>query len=104
MVKNIYWEETAAMQVDGEVCSFKKNMKRGVRQGCMLSPDLSSLYSELIMRKLEGYPGNKVGGYEVNKVRYTDDTVLIAENKEDLQQILDIVEEEEPWSGKLNPF
>ena len=33
------------------------------------------------------------GGHNVNNLRYTDDSVLIAENKEDLQR-LDIIEEE----------
>ena len=62
----------------------------------MIYPDLFSLYSEIIMRsvELEGYPAIKVRGHSVNNLRYTDDTALIAENKEDLQQLLDAVEEE----------
>ncbi|GFO15752.1 hypothetical protein PoB_004225700 [Plakobranchus ocellatus] len=36
----------------------------------------------------------KVGGQNINNLRYADDTVLIAENKEDLQKLLNIVEEE----------
>ena len=51
----------------------------------MLSPDLFSLYSEIIMPNLEGYQGIKEGGHNVNNLRYADDTILIAENKEDLQ-------------------
>ena len=50
-------EQAAAMRVDGEISSFNK-IKCGVKQGCvLLSPDLYSLYSEIIMPNLEGYPG-----------------------------------------------
>ena len=35
------------------------------------------------MQNLERYPGITVGGQNINNLRYPDDTVLIAENKED---------------------
>ena len=73
-----------AMRVDRELCSFKKKImiiKRGVRQGCLLSPDLFSLNSEIILQNLEEYQEMKVGGHNVNNLRYADDTVLIAKNK-----------------------
>ncbi|GFR65703.1 endonuclease-reverse transcriptase [Elysia marginata] len=38
-------------------------------------------------------------GYNVNNIRYADDTVLIAENKDDLQKLLNIVEEESRKKG-----
>ena len=41
----------------------------------MLSPDLFSLYIEVIMRNLERYPRMKVRGHNVNNLRYADDTV-----------------------------
>ena len=37
------------------------------------------------MRNLEEHPGIKVGGKNVNNLRYADDTVLIAENEKDLR-------------------
>ncbi|GFO14810.1 gonadotropin-releasing hormone receptor [Plakobranchus ocellatus] len=43
--------------------------------------------------------GIKVGGQNINNLRYADDTVLIAENKEDLQKFLNIVEEESRKKG-----
>ncbi|GFO08467.1 endonuclease-reverse transcriptase [Plakobranchus ocellatus] len=98
IIKNMYWDQKAAMRVEGEVSKFQ-NIKRGVRQGCVLSPDLFSLYSEIIMRNLEGHPGIKIGGSNINNLRYADDTVLIAENEKDLQQLLDIVKEESEKKG-----
>ena len=43
------------------------------------------------MRNLEGHKGIKIGGRTINNLRYADDTVLIAERQEDLQNLLDIV-------------
>ncbi len=43
------------------------------------------------MRALEGMPGIKVGGYNMNNIRYADDTVLIADNEKELQEMLDTV-------------
>ncbi|GFO50505.1 retrovirus-related pol polyprotein from type-1 retrotransposable element r2 [Plakobranchus ocellatus] len=85
IIKTMYWEQTAAMRIENKTSTFQ-DIKRGVRQGCVLSLDLLSLYSEIIMRNLENHPGIKVGGQNINNLRYVDDTVLIAENKEDLQK------------------
>ncbi|GFO02707.1 endonuclease-reverse transcriptase [Plakobranchus ocellatus] len=93
IIKTKYWEQTAAMRIENKTSTFQ-DIKRGVRQGCVLSPDLFSLYSEIIMRNLENHPVIKVGGQNINNLRYADNTVLIAENKEDLQKLLNIVEEE----------
>ncbi|GFO08048.1 retrovirus-related pol polyprotein from type-1 retrotransposable element r2 [Plakobranchus ocellatus] len=94
----MYWEQTAAMRVENKTSTFQ-DIKRGVRQGCVLSPDLFSLYSEIIMQNLENHPGIKVDGQNINNLRYADDTVLIAENKEDLQKLLNIVEEKSRKKG-----
>ena len=36
--------------------------KRGVRQGCVLSPSLFNLYTEHIFRQIDELPGLKIGG------------------------------------------
>ena len=41
IVRNIYWEQTAAMRIGNDLSAFQ-DIKRGVRQGCVLSPDLFS--------------------------------------------------------------
>ena len=45
-------------------------------------------------KNLEEHPGIKVGGKNVNNLRYADDTVLIAENEKYLRALLDIIERE----------
>ena len=65
-------------------------IKRGVRQGCVLSPDLFSLYnSEIILREVEVLHGVVMNGRNVNNIRYAGDTVLIAKTEKDIQHILD---------------
>ena len=102
IIKNMYWEQTAAIRIKNEISEFIQ-IKRGVRQGCVLSPDLFSLYSENIMRHVEEMPGISIGGHNVNNLRYANDTVLIAEDEEHLQTLLDvIVKESEKLGLSLN--
>ena len=52
---------------------------RGVHQGCILSPCLFNLYAEYIMRNAgleEAQAGIQIGGRNINKLRYADDTTL----------------------------
>ncbi|GFR59539.1 retrovirus-related Pol polyprotein LINE-1 [Elysia marginata] len=71
VIKNTYWEQTAAMRVEGETSTYQI-IQRGVRQGCVLSPDLFSLYSEFIMRNIEELRGIHLGGHIINNLRYAD--------------------------------
>ena len=78
-------------------------IERGVRQGCVLSPDLFSFYSEIILREVEELHGVVINGRNVNNIRYADDTVLIAETEKDLQHILDkVIKESESLGLALN--
>ena len=65
-------------------------MRKGVRQGCILSPYLFNMYSEYIVRKVgfEDNIGIKIGGRAVNNLRYADDTTILAEEKEDMEKLL----------------
>ena len=62
-------------------------IKRGVPQGCIASPDLFNLYGESILRPLDEVPvGISINGVNI---RYADDIILIATTEEGLQQRLD---------------
>ena len=43
------------------------------------------------MRKIDGIKGVTIGGINVNNFRYADDTVLIAETEDDLQNLINAV-------------
>lgn len=65
-------------------------IRRGVRQGCILSPLLFNLYSEAIFKESmeEEEAGIIINGETINNLRYADDTVLLASNLENLQHLL----------------
>ena len=68
-----------------------------VRQSGILSPCLFNLYAEYIMRNAgqeEAQAGIKIAGRNINHLRYTDDTSLMAESKEELKSLLMKVKEE----------
>ena len=55
------------------------------------------------MKALEDLVGVKVGGVNINNLRYVDDAVIIAESEEQLQQLMNVVEEESAKKGlKIN--
>ena len=58
---------------------------KGVCQGCILSLCLFNLYAEYIMRNAgleEAQAGIKIAGRNINNLRYSDDTTLMAESEE----------------------
>ena len=102
VIRNLYWDQSAAVRIGGELSEYTL-IKRGVRQGCVMSPDLFNIYSEMILRNLENYPGVKINGENINNIRYADDTVLIADSEENLQNLLDItIEKSEEMGLTLN--
>ena len=75
---------------------------KGVCQGCILSPCLSNLYAEYIMRNAglqEAQAGIKIAGRNINNLRYADDTTLMAESKEELKSLLMKVKEKSEKVG-----
>ena len=75
-------------------------------QGCILLPYLFNSYAEYIMRNArldEAQAGIKISRTSINKLRYADDTTLMAESKEELKSLLIKVKEESEKVGlKLN--
>ena len=67
------------------------DIKQGVRQGCVASPHLFALDTEMIMRELDDMDGFRIGITVVNNLRYADDTVIIAKSEEHLQRLINVV-------------
>ena len=57
----------------------------------MLSPCLFNLYTENTFGEMNTNKGIHIGGTTINNLRYADDTVLLAETEEDLQEMLNVV-------------
>ena len=104
-LRNLYAGQEATVRTGhGTTDSFQ--IRKGVRQGCILSPCLFNLYAEYIMRNAgleEAQAGIKIAGRNINNVRYADDTTLMAESEEELKSLLMKVKEDSEKVGlKLN--
>ena len=70
---------------------------KGVYQMCILSPWLFNFYAVNIMQNArldEAQAGIKTDGRNINNLRYTDDTTLMEESKEELKSLLMKVKKE----------
>ena len=99
LLYNLYQQQTATVRLPGGMTS-EFEIRRGVRQGCVGSPDLFNLYSEIILRSLEDVDeGFVVNGVLLNNIRYADDTVLLATSQEGLQRLFNTLAEESKRYG-----
>src|SRR5881296_1480623 len=89
LIINLYWEQQALLRWKNDTTRTFK-IRRGVRQGCILSPILFNLYSEfMIAEALDKLKGIQFNGINITTFRYADDAVLAAYSKQKLQVMLD---------------
>ena len=84
LLRNLYAGQEATIRT-GHGTTGWFQIGKGVRQGCILSPWLFNFYAEYIMRNAgldEAQVGIKIAGRNINNLRYTDDTTLMAESEE----------------------
>ena len=105
LLRNLYVGQEATVRTGYGITDWFQIVK-GVRLGCVLSPCLFNLYAEYIIRNTgldEAHVGIKIAGRNINKLRYADDTTLMAESEEELKSLLMKVKEESEKVGlKLN--
>ena len=78
LLRNLYAGQEAAVRT-GHGTTDWFQIGKGKRQGCILSPYLSTSYAEYIMRNAgldEAQAGIKITRRNFNNLRYTDDTTL----------------------------
>ena len=90
LMRNLYaGQEATGRTGHGTTDWFQ--IRKGVCQGCILSPCLFNLYAEYIMRNAgldELQAGIKISGRNINNLRYADDITLMAESEEELKSLL----------------
>ena len=95
LLKNLYAGKEATCFIHETTDWFQ--IGKWIYQGCILSPCLFNLYAEDTTQNArldEAHAGIKIAWRNINNLRYTDDTTLIAETEEELKSLLMKVKEE----------
>ena len=90
LLRNLYAGQEATVRT-GHGTTYWFQIGKGVCQGYILSAYLFNLYVEYIMRNVgleEAQGGIKIARRNIHNLRYTDDTTLEAEGKEELKSLL----------------
>jgi len=90
LLRNLYAGQEATVRT-GRGTRDWFQIRKGVRQGYILSHCLFSLCAEYIMRNAgldEVQTGIKTAGRKINNLRYADDTTLMAESEGELKSFL----------------
>ena len=80
LLRNVYAGQEATVRT-GHGTTDWFQIGKGVCQGCILSPCLLNFYAEYIMKNAgleKAQAGIKISGRNINNLRYTDDTTLMA--------------------------
>lgn len=95
LIRNLYVNNRSFVRIDTDWSDVFVT-KKGVRQGCILSPVLFNIYGEYIIRKtVENWEGGfPIGGKRICNLRYADDTVLLTTSMEDMRLLLQKLEAE----------
>ena len=93
LLRNLYAsQETTVRAGHGTADWFQ--IGKGVHRGCILSPCLFSLYAKYVMWNAGLYKAQARIKISRTNIRHADDTILIAEDEEELKNLLMMVEEE----------
>jgi hypothetical protein len=83
LIESLLHDQQAAITIAGDTLDWFE-VQIEVRQECILLPYLFNIYAENIMRNVrsddnyDSFDALKVGGIKISKLRYADDTVLLA--------------------------
>ena len=89
LLRNLYAGQEATVRTGHGTTNWFQ-IRKGVRQGCILSPCLFNLYAEYIMMNselCEVQAGIKVAGRNVINLKYADGTTLLAKSEEKLESL-----------------
>ena len=101
LLRNLYSGQEATVRTRHGTMGWYQ-IGKGVSQGCILSTCVFNLYAEYLIRNAgldESQAGIKIALRNINNLRYADDTILMAESKEELKSLLMKVKEEIEKAG-----
>lgn len=78
IITNFYWNQKAIVRIENRQTNFI-DIKKVVRQDCLLSPFLFTLYLESIFKKAIENTNQGIGE-NINNIYYSDDTVLLTDS------------------------
>ena len=90
LLRNLYAGQEATVRTGHGTDWFK--IRKGVHQGCILSPCLFNLYAEYIMRNArldEAEARIRIVGRNINNLRHADDITLMVESGRRTKEPLD---------------
>ena len=90
LLRNLYASQEPTVRTGHGTADWLQ-IRKGVRQGCILSPCLFNFCAEYIMRNAgleETQAGIKIARRNINHLRYAYDTTLMAKSEEELKSLL----------------
>ena len=104
LMRNLYAGQEATVRTGHGITDWFQ-LEKGIHQGYILSPCLFNLHAENIMRNAgleEAQAGIKIGGRNINSLKYVDDTTLMAESEELKSLLMKLSKDSEKVGLKLN--
>jgi len=100
LIERVYRHTKSAVWTGNEVSDFFETFS-GVKQGCLLSPTLFTLYLEDMFEALGG--GLMIGGENIRLLLYADDIVILADDIDVMQSMINRLEEYcDRWKMEVN--
>ena len=104
LIRSLYEDQQSAVRLECGTSEWFP-VTKGVRQGCILSPQLFSLYTEGIMREIsldhkkDDYEEPSIQGVQLKDLRYADDTALLSTTPTGLEKLIKSVKEHSDEKG-----
>lgn len=92
MIIELYKNQETIIKIGN--CISTARIRRGVRQGCSLSPYLFNIFIEEIVQEFKVKTKDvKINGKVIHCIRFADDIAMVTETAKDMQQSLTVFNE-----------
>ena len=82
LISRIWYEQKATVRYENET-----SVDITITQGCILSPCLFNIYTECSIREaLEDGKGININEQDITNIRHANDTMILTESEQQLQQ------------------